>query len=724
MPDIPAATLPPRNLLAAETSPYLLQHADNPVHWRPWSEAALAEARTTGKPILLSIGYAACHWCHVMAHESFENPAIAALMNRHFVNIKVDREERPDIDAIYMQALHLMGEHGGWPLTMFLTPDAKPFWGGTYFPPEPRFGRPSFPQVLETIARIVHEEPDKVAHNVEALTRALAAMARSRPGPGIGPAQMEQAAATLLRTIDRRDGGLQGAPKFPQSALFRFLWAEHRRSGNRGARAAVMLTLERMSQGGIYDHLGGGYARYSTDARWLVPHFEKMLYDNAQILELLALLAAAEPDAAAYPAPLWRARAEETVAWLVREMLVTPAEDGTAGFASSLDADSEGEEGKFYVWTDAQVRSVLKSAGFDPDAIERFCRAYDVTPEGNWEHKVILNRTASAEADPAEEAGFARAREALFANRAGRIPPGRDDKVLADWNGLMIAALARAGHVFRRPDWLALAARAFAFVARHMDAGEAPEGAMGGGRRLWHSWRNGVVRVPGLLTDYASMIRAGVILAGATADPAPLRAAEAWARAAFALFADADGAFFTAPADAADVILRAKDATDNAVPSGNGMMADALVRLFLVTGEDRYRAAAASLITAYAGGAVEQPWAHPWLLVAADMLERGAAVVVAGTPDDPGTQALLAAAHAVPELGVTVQLAGADLPPSHPAAGKGPLAGRAAAYVCRAGTCGLPITEPDALRAALVPVVETSPSRSGSLSQDRGGMSG
>ncbi len=696
MPDTPTATLPPRNLLAGETSPYLLQHADNPVHWRPWSDAALAEARAAGKPILLSVGYAACHWCHVMAHESFENPDIAALMNRHFVNIKVDREERPDIDAIYMQALHLMGEHGGWPLTMFLTPDAKPFWGGTYFPPEPRFGRPSFPQVLDAIARVARDEPEKVAKNVEALTQALAAMARARPGAGIGPAQMEQAAATLLRTIDRRDGGLQGAPKFPQSSLFRFLWNEHRRTGNPACRLAVALTLERMSQGGIYDHLGGGYARYSTDAQWLVPHFEKMLYDNAQILELLALLAA-EPDPDPSLAALWRARAAETVAWLAREMIATPAGDGTAGFASTLDADSEGEEGKFYVWTDAEVRTVLKVAGFDAGAIDRFCRAYDVTPQGNWEHKVILNRSASPTADPAEEAGFARARDALFAHRAGRIPPGRDDKVLADWNGLMIAALARAGHVFARPDWIALAARAFAFVARHMDAGEA-----GGGRRLWHSWRNGAGRVPGLLTDYASMIRAGVILAGAAGDPAPLRAAEAWARAAFALFADADAAFFTSPADAADVIVRAKDAADNAVPSGNGMMADALARLWLVTGDDRYRAAAAALVGAYAGGAAEQPWAHPWLLVAADMLERGASVVVAGAPDDSGTAALLAAAHALPELGVTVQRAGDDLPPGHPAAGKGPVEGRAAAYVCRAGVCGLPVTEPGALRAALL----------------------
>jgi uncharacterized protein YyaL (SSP411 family) len=696
MPSTPTGTLPARNLLADETSPYLLQHADNPVHWRPWCDAALAEARATGKPILLSVGYAACHWCHVMAHESFENPDIAALMNRHFVNIKVDREERPDIDAIYMQALHLMGEHGGWPLTMFLTPDAKPFWGGTYFPPEPRFGRPSFPQVLDAIARVARDEPEKVVKNGAALTEALAAMARARPGPAIGPAQMQKAAATLLRTIDRHDGGLQGAPKFPQSSLFRFLWNEHRRTGDLAARAAVALTLERMSQGGIYDHLGGGYARYSTDAQWLVPHFEKMLYDNAQILELLTLLAAAEPDPHAYPARLWRLRAEETVAWLAREMIATPAPDGSAGFASSLDADSEGEEGKFYVWTDAQVRTVLKTAGFDTVAIDRFCRAYDVTPAGNWEHKVILNRSASPTADPAEEALFARAREVLFANRASRIPPGRDDKVLADWNGLMIAALARAGHVFGRPDWIALAARAFAFVARHMDAGEA-----GGGRRLWHSWRNGMARVPGLLTDYASMIRAGVILAGATSDTAPLRAAEAWARAAFALFADADGAFFTSPADAADVIVRAKDAADNAVPSGNGMMADALARLFLVTGEDRYRQAATSLVTAYAGGAAEQPWAYPWLLVAADILERGASVVVAGGRDDPDTAALLAAAHAVPELGVTLQLAGTDLPPGHPAAGKGPVEGRAAAYVCRAGACGRPVMDPAAVAAAV-----------------------
>jgi uncharacterized protein YyaL (SSP411 family) len=367
------------------------------------------------------------------------------------------------------------------------------------------------------------------------------------------------------------------------------------------------------------------------------------------------------------------------------------------------------------------VRAVLAAAGFAPPAINRFCRAYDVSPQGNWEHKVILNRSAAPAADPAEEALFARARAALFANRAGRPPPGRDDKVLADWNGLMIAALARAGHVFARPAWIALAARAFAFVARHMDAGEA-----GGGRRLWHSWRNGTARVPGLLSDYASMIRAGVILAGAAADPAPLRAAEAWACAAFALFADSDGAFFTTPADAADVIVRAKDAADNAVPSGNGMMADALARLWLATGEDRYRAAAAALVAAYAGGAAEQPWAHPWLLVAADMLERGAAVVIAGAPEDPAMQALLAAAHAVPELGVTVQRAGDDLPPGHPAAGKGPVEGRAAAYVCRAGACGLPVTDPAALRAALEPVPPAAkpPPPSGLRAQAGGSGSG
>jgi uncharacterized protein len=393
---------PPENLLRHATSPYLLQHADNPVHWRPWGPEALAEAQATEKPILLSVGYAACHWCHVMAHESFEDPDTAALMNRLYVNIKVDREERPDIDALYMNALHLLGEHGGWPLTMFLTPRAEPFWGGTYFPPEPRWGRPSFRQVLLGVAEAYRAEDGKVLQNVTALKGALDRMAAASPGPLPGPAQLERVALGLVRATDAQEGGLGGAPKFPNPPIFRFLWQMHHRLGQPACAEVVHLLLRRMSQGGIYDHLGGGYARYSVDAIWLVPHFEKMLYDNAQILELLALAHAAAPD------PLYAARAAETVGWIEREMLA----EGDAAFAS-LDADSEGEEGKFYVWTEAEIDALLP-----PEDAALFKATYDVTPEGNWEHKTILNRRRHAQHLSAEaEATLARSRPARNASR-------------------------------------------------------------------------------------------------------------------------------------------------------------------------------------------------------------------------------------------------------------------------------------------------------------------
>ena len=685
-----APRLPPANLLGGETSPYLLQHADNPVHWRPWNDAALAEARATGRPILLSVGYAACHWCHVMAHESFEDPATAAVMNAHFVNIKVDREERPDIDAIYMHALHLLGEQGGWPLTMFLTPDARPFWGGTYFPPEPRWGRPSFRQVLAGIARAYAEEPAKVAQNAAALREALAALGAAEPAPGlvVGPALLDAARAALLRAVDPKEGGLQGAPKFPQSPLFRFLWAEWRRTGDPASRAAVTLTLRKISQGGIYDHVGGGFARYSTDAVWLVPHFEKMLYDNAQLLDLLALVAAEEPAH-----PLWRARAEETVAWLAREMIAAEAEDGTAGFAATQDADSEGAEGRFAVWTAAEAEAVLADAGLDRSEIKTALAAYDIHPGGNWEGHAIPNRShASGEDDPATAALLARARAALFAHRQKRVPPGRDDKVLADWNGLMIAALARAGHVFARPDWIGLAARAFRFVATHMDAGATP----GGGRWLLHSWRRGVRGPAGLLADHAAMARAALALASATGDAAYLDNARAWVAACHALFGDADGAFFTTAADATDVLVRVKDAQDNATPSGNGLLAEACALLWHATGDAAHRATVEGILAAYAGAVARSPWGHVSLLVAADILDRGASVVVAG--EGEAAEALIREANVTGEVGVVALRAG-SLPPGHPGAAVSSAV--ASAHVCARGTCGLPVASPAALRAAL-----------------------
>jgi uncharacterized protein YyaL (SSP411 family) len=366
----------PENRLARETSPYLIQHKDNPVDWWPWGPDALAEAARSGKPILLSVGYAACHWCHVMAHESFEDAATAAVMNELFVNIKVDREERPEIDEIYMNALHLLGEQGGWPLTMFLTPKGEPVWGGTYFPRESRYGRPAFVDVLREVSRVFRDEPEKVDNNRKAIVARLADRARVASKASVGRAQLDELAVRFANLFDPTLGGLRGAPKFPQCSILELLWRAGERTGDLHFFETVAHTLKRMSEGGIYDHLGGGYSRYSVDERWLVPHFEKMLYDNAQLLELLALAWARTRN------PLFRERASETVNWLSREMTT----DGGA-FCSSLDADSEGEEGKFYVWSLLEIEKALGSE----DAAD-FASNYDVTLEGNFEGHNILNR--------------------------------------------------------------------------------------------------------------------------------------------------------------------------------------------------------------------------------------------------------------------------------------------------------------------------------------------
>src|SRR5215469_16618058 len=452
-----------RNRLAAETSPYLLQHKHNPVDWWPWGTEALAEAQRSNKPILLSVGYAACHWCHVMAHESFEDEPTAQVMNEHFVNIKVDREERPDIDQIYMAALHHLGEHGGWPLTMFLTPDGEPIWGGTYFPKTSRYGKPAFVDVLREIARLFREEPQKIEQNRAALMRELAATARDGVGATIGVEGLNSAARQLGGIIDPVNGGTRGAPKFPQGALFELLWRAGLRTGEARYFAAVEISLDHICEGGIYDHLGGGFSRYSVDERWLVPHFEKMLYDNAQLLELLAIAYRRTGN------DLYRRRAYETVGWLTREMTT---EEGA--FAASLDADSEGEEGKFYVWS---YDEIIRQLGVEDG--EFFARHYDVTPSGNFEGHNILNRLKAPPSSDAEETRLVALREKLLSVRALRVRPGLDDKVLADWNGLMIAALANAGSMFDEPRWLELASRAFKFVAHGMARGD----------RLGHSWR-------------------------------------------------------------------------------------------------------------------------------------------------------------------------------------------------------------------------------------------
>jgi len=675
----------PRNLLDLETSPYLLQHKENPVHWQPWGDAALREAKERNVPVLLSIGYAACHWCHVMAHESFEDAETAAVMNANFVNVKIDREERPDLDIVYQTALALMGEQGGWPLTMFLTPDGAPFYGGTYFPPAPAYGRPAFRDLLESIARIYREEPDKVAHNADALRKGISDMAATGAEGEIGPAFLEQAARGLFRIVDRKYGGIGKAPKFPQTAIFELLWRAHRRGLGETFAGAVTRTLDHMCAGGIYDHLGGGFARYSTDKEWLAPHFEKMLYDNAQMIELLTLVWQETRN------PFYEERVAETVQWVLREM-----QNPQGGFLSSLDADSEGVEGAFYVWTEAAIDRLLG------DAAGAFKAAYDVRPEGNWEGKTILRRNAQGalpdwQADG--EADLRKAREALFVARSERIRPGTDDKVLTDWSGLMIAAMAFAGSVFQRPDWTAAAERAFAFVCERLTDEDG---------RLRHSWCRDRARHPATLDDYAQMARAALRLYETNFAPDYLARAQGWVDQANQHYWDAEkgGYFFTAE-DVHDVLVRMKPGSDHAVPSGNGTMAGVLARLFHLTGKAAVGKRAEDVIHAFAGEALQNPAGYASLLNAVQDLRDATQITLLGDPAAADTEALLAAIRAVSLPNAVLQIAAdeAALPPGHPAKGKARIAKGearvATCYLCRGPVCGLPITDAAALKAAL-----------------------
>ena len=686
------------NRLADETSPYLLQHRDNPVAWQPWSPAAFEQARNDSKPILLSVGYAACHWCHVMAHECFESTEIAALMNELFVNIKVDREERPDVDAIYQAALALLGQQGGWPLTMFLTPEGEPFWGGTYFPPTARFGRPGFPDVLRSVDQAHRDKPESVAKNVSALKEALAKLSQNHPGDIISLAAIDRAAQALARDIDPFYGGLGGAPKFPQPTILKLLWQAWKRSKQEPFRNAVELTLTQMCQGGIYDHLGGGFARYSVDERWLVPHFEKMLYDNAQMIDLLTWAWQDNKN------PLYEQRVRETVEWTLREMLAATdsvpagsdpgavAEEARCGaFASTLDADSEGEEGRFYTWSAAEVARLL---GEDSDV---FSKTYDITADGNWEDKTILNRSANLElSDPATEAALVEPRAVLFSERAKRVWPGWDDKVLADWNGLMIAALARAAPVFDEPAWLAAAERAFAFVAETL--------CIGG--RLHHSWRHGVLKHPATLDDYALMCDAALALHQATGRADYLAQAEAWLETVESHYGDPDGGgYFLTADDTKQLIVRTKTAHDNAAPAGNGTLAGVFARLFYLTGKESYRERAEAVISAFSGELNRFFSAFASLINASELLQSAVQLVVIGAEEDPATQALTRAAYdlSLPMLVLQRIAPDGSLPASHPATGKGMKDGQPTAYVCRGPACSLPITAADELSQALSP---------------------
>ncbi len=661
------------NRLGGETSPYLIQHAGNPVHWRPWGAEALAEAKRRDCPILLSVGYAACHWCHVMAHESFEDTETAALMNRLFVNVKVDREERPDVDHVYMSALHAMGEQGGWPLTMFLTPDGAPIYGGTYWPPAPRWGRPSFRQVLQAVDDAWRTKREELLAQGASFVAHLTAVAAPRSGPDPAPDDLTRVGDALLRLVDPVNGGIGDAPKFPNAPIFRFFWSEFFRRGEASCREAVRGLLDALCAGGIYDHLGGGFARYSTDAQWHVPHFEKMLYDNAQILELLALAYAETPT------PVYAARARETFDWLMREMRVEDA------FAASLDADSEGEEGLFYVWSADEIVSVL---GEDAAAFEA---AYDVKRGGNWEGRNVLRRVTPP-GDAAAEARLAASRARLYATRETRVRPARDDKILADWNGLTIAALARAAAVFDAPEFLQAARAAFAFVAETLRDGEG---------RLVHAWRAGRLGAAGLLDDYAAMARAALSLFETTGEPEYLSAATRWAEAAQELFGAEDGGFYLTARDAADgLLMRPRPPHDGATPSSASVIAEVFAKLHLITDEARWREAAERLIRA-ASGAREALAQNPLLLAAADLLGRGAVVVVEGPLDDPLAQALAQVALAAPDPAICLLSLDRALWPDRAPGARPSLGAAPAAMVCRDGACSLPVQTPAGLRQLL-----------------------
>ena len=670
----------PENRLAQETSPYLLQHAHNPVDWRPWGPEALAAAKTADKPILLSVGYAACHWCHVMAHESFEDDATAAVMNDLFVNIKVDREERPDIDQIYMNALHHLGEQGGWPLTMFLTPEGEPFWGGTYFPKEARYGRVAFVDLLHEIARLFREDRATIDKNRSALMTRLKAATKTESDVSLGREQLDQAARQLANAIDPVNGGLRGAPKFPQGAMFEFLWRAGLRNNDARAFDRVTLSLDHICEGGIYDHLGGGFSRYSVDAKWLVPHFEKMLYDNAQLLELLALGWQHNGSA------LYRTRARETVGWLMREMVT---EEGA--FSASLDADSEGEEGKFYVWSLDEIMRVL---GEDDGRF--FAAAYDVTEAGNFEGHTILNRLhrlapdGAASPPPDAEDRLAPMREKLLAVRAQRVRPGLDDKILADWNGLMIAALARASMIFDEPTWIDAARRAFTFIATKMTRGD----------RLGHSWRAGKLLFPGLASDFALMIRAALALHEATGEGAYLTQAENWQAALMRHYANAEtGGHYLTADDAEGLVVRPSLTTDDALPNHDGITAQNLTRLAMLTGDAAWRAKADALFDGLLPIAATNLYGHVSLLNALDVRLHGAEIVVTGADDGTLTRAALAVPYLVRTV-LRVPSATA-LAPDHPARAKAESLSTPAVFICAGATCSLPVTTPDAIAATI-----------------------
>ena len=678
------------NRLAQETSPYLLQHKNNPVDWYPWGEEALEKARAEDKPILLSVGYSACHWCHVMERESFEDEATAEIMNKHFVNIKVDREERPDVDSIYMSAVQAMTRHGGWPMTVFMTPDGAPFYGGTYFPPVPSRGMPSFKQVLLSLADAYANRREEVLASAENVREFLkesstASIPRSEVSEGL----LAHAANALAGQIDNRFGGFDGAPKFPQAMNLEVLLRHHKRTGDRAALSGVELTLRQMANGGIYDQLGGGFARYSVDEYWLLPHFEKMLYDNALLARLYLEAYEATGDG------FYRRIAEETLDYVMRDM-----RSPEGGFYSAEDADSEGVEGKFYVWTPEEIEATL-----EPEDAKLAERYWDVTERGNFEGKNILNVPRPPEA-VADEFGLSTEelwqrilliRERLFTEREKRVRPGRDEKVLAAWNGLMLRAFALAAGVTGREEYLRVAEENAVFLLEKL----VVDG------RLRRSYKDGQARLNGYLEDYACVADGLVELYEATFETRWLREAASLADAILGLFwEEAEGAFYDTAADHEELVTRPRDVYDNATPSGNSVAVDVLLKLSVLLEREDYRERAGAVLDNLSGGMVQVPGAFGRLLSALDFyLSTPYEVAIIGEREAPGTKTLLETVYSsyLPNKVVAgssendeeaTQLV--PLLANRPMRG-----GRPTAYVCVNYACQSPTTDPAELARQL-----------------------
>ena len=665
------------NRLAHESSPYLLQHADNPVQWYPWGEDALRQAQAEDKPIFLSIGYSACHWCHVMAHESFEDEQVAAILNEHFVSIKVDREERPDLDRIYMSAVQAMTGRGGWPMSVFLTPQGQPFYGGAYFPPTRRYGMPSFTDVLLAVANGWRNRRQDLVESGQQLVEVIerqSGLAESTDPAELQPDTLAAALENIWRSFDRTHGGWGSAPKFPQPMVLEFLLRTHHTTGDALALEMVTQTLEAMARGGMYDQLGGGFHRYAVDERWLVPHFEKMLYDNAQLARVYLHGWQVTGN------PFFRTIAEETLDYVRREMT-----DAVGGFYSAQDADSEGVEGKFFVWTGDDVRDVLGKEA------EAFIAAYGVKPGGNWEGQNILEFVGHM----GQREELAAARRKLFAAREERVHPGRDDKVLTSWNGLMLAAFAEAARALGRDDYRRVAERNADFLLRELRREDG---------RLLHSWKNGEARFNGYLEDHTHLIEGLLELYQTTFEPQWFVAAQELAETMIEHFSAADGGFFDTSDDHETLITRPRDLQDNATPSANAMAATTLLKLAGFTNDLRYVDIVHRALAQMQPMLAQYPLGFgQWLQALAYALSQPREIAIVGEPEAADTRALLSIVRSGYRPFQVVAL-GAPNPASSPVSllqDRGLVDGRSAAYVCRNQTCQAPVAEAEDLRELL-----------------------